>query len=491
MAFRVLRKLFFLHLVVWALLLVPIRYVDGQDVEVPPIPDTPGIEPRTNADDSAQGQGFLTQDDLSSILSRLEELETGAMAFAEEESEIEFLESPSIDSLRVVNGRLHVDVWGFPQSDDGINLIESGSLANEPDDRILLRRIRFSVKGKVPPENVSYHLDLEFSGTDRGQVRDAWIGLDHLPFFNSLRFGNQKRPYGLDELNSSNFMVFLERPFVVSAFNEDNRRFGIASYGSSPDDFFNWRFGVFHLLPIQGSGSIVDDLGQLELAGRLAATPVYCDSGRQYLHLGLASSVAFPSDDPGTTAARFRTRPEARSGSRWLDTGTIPNARSYEILAAEAVANIGPWQFGGESMNLWLQRDGQENSSLFFYGGYVYASYFLTGEHMPWNRSLGILGRVDPNRDFICSSTNCQRGPGAWQIATRFSYADFNDETIFGAIGKSATIALNWYWNSHTRLQFNYIFGRVEDRQLDQIGNGPVQVSGDYQILGTRLMIDF
>jgi phosphate-selective porin OprO/OprP len=301
--------------------------IDDTNPEVPPVPE------------------FLTQDDLAPLLSRLNELElvTGNL---DDGSGVEYLETPSIDSLRVFNGRLHVDEWGFPISSTGINLIENGDPRIAPKNRVLLRRVRLSVAGKVPPQNVSYHLDLEFSGTDRGQVRDAWVGIDDLGRLHTLRIGNQKRPYGLDELNSSNFMVFLERPFTVSAFNEENRRFGAATYGVSDDKRFNWRAGGFHLRQFQNSGSIVDNLNELEVAGRLASTPFYdsCSGGRDYLHCALSGSVGFPSDDPSDTTAQWRTRPEARSGERWLDTGVIGGVRAYELLNVESVLNLGAFR---------------------------------------------------------------------------------------------------------------------------------------------------
>ena len=104
----------------------------------------------------------------------------------------------------------------------------------------MYRRIRFGFRGTVPPANMSYRIEIEFSGQDGSQFRDAWIGWDDLVLLDTVRVGNQKRPYGLDHLNSSNFNVFLERPFVVDGFNEDNRRLGIVSYGVSDNRRFNW-----------------------------------------------------------------------------------------------------------------------------------------------------------------------------------------------------------------------------------------------------------
>jgi len=348
---------------------------------------------------------------------------------------------------------------------------------------------------------MSYRVEIDFSGQDGSQFRDAWIGWDDLVLFDTIRMGNQKRPYGLDHLNSSNFNAFLERPFVVDGFNEDNRRFGLASYGVSEDLAFNWRYGVYDLTPVQDIGAIINDQFQLELAWRLANTWWYDETsgGRGYGHWALSGTFAFPDGNAPNNGrqdneALFRARPEGRSSNRWLDTGRIDGADAYQLLGIESVFNFGRFQFAGEYMNLWLQRADEHGSDIYLHGGYFYLSYFLTGEHIPWNRELGILGRVEPFEDFFCVRTcnrRIARGLGAWQVAVRLSYADFNDDNIFGGIGQSATLALNWYWNSHARMQFNYIFGRIDDRLADLAGGGTAIVSGDYQISGVRFMMDF
>jgi phosphate-selective porin OprO/OprP len=305
----------------------------------------------------------------------------------------------------------------------------------------------------------------------------------------------------LDHLNSSNFNVFLERPFVVDGFNEDNRRFGLAAYGVSKDLAFNWRYGVYDLTLVQDVGSIINDQYQVEFAWRFANTYWYDlgSSGRGYAHWALSGTFAFPDGNAPNNGrqdneAQFRTFPEGRSDERWLDTRRIHGADAYQILGIESVVNVGRCQFTGEFLNLWLQRSGEFGPDLYLHGGYFYVSYFLTGEHIPWNRQLGILGRVEPFENFFLVRTcrdRVESGWGAWQVALRLSYADFNDQGILGGIGQSATLALNWYWNAHARMQFNYLYGRVDDRLAQLDAGGSAIVSGDYQISGVRFMIDF
>ncbi len=407
-----------------------------------------------------------------------------------------------LGTMKIV-GRVHADHWAFPGESPGVNAFERLDSRRGPQDRFLFRRMRFGVRGDVW-ENMDYRIEMEFGGGDDSQFRDAWLSFKHLPFLQTLRIGNQKRPYGLDHLNSSRYNVFIERPFIVEAFNQDSRRIGIQSWAVSEDQAYNWRFGVFNQRLIQDEGSFISDHYQAEAAGRFAHTWWYDESsdGRGYGHWAIAGSVAHPDGSttvpgldvgPDINEARFRTRPEARSSLRWLNTGFIDGADWYQLLALEAAFNVGPFQFVGEHMNVFLQRDTGAGPDLYFHGGYAYISYFLTGEHIPWERKSGTLGRVKPFENFFLVNRCCGDtggGWGAWQVAVRWSYGDLSDNDILGGVGESLTFGLNWHWNDNARMQFNYIYGDVSERSLTDV-NGLTFTGGDYHIIGSRFMIDF
>ena len=395
-------------------------------------------------------------------------------------------------TMKIV-GRVHADYWGFPSTDGGVNVIETGDRDISVQDRIEFRRLRFGVRGDVN-DLMEYRIEMEFGGGNDVEFRDAWLGFKQLGWLGKVLIGNQKRPYGLDHLNSSRHNVFAERPFIVESFNQDARRFGIQSYNTSEDLAWNWRYGVFNQRLIQGTGLYNSDHLQGELAGRLANTAWYDETsgGRGYAHWAVSGTIAFPDASGGPfeeNEARFRQRPEARTVERWLDTGRIAGADQYELLNFEGVLNFGSFNITGEYQNLFLQREsGFED--VFLHGGYVQASYFLTGEHLPWNRKSGTIDRVKPFENFFLLK-GCEgctvKGKGAWQVAARYSFADFNNEDVSGGVAESVTLGINWYWNANARMQFNYIFGSIDDRGLDD----GTFTSGDYQIIGTRVMIDF
>ena len=392
----------------------------------------------------------------------------------------------SNSSIRL-SGRIHADYWAFPGDDAGTEAFE---LTN-PQDRFIFRRVRFGVSGDIG-DNMEYKIEMEFAGALDPAFKDVFFGFNNLPFFQTVLIGNQKRPYGLDHINSSRYNVFMERPFVIEAHNQDARRLGIVSYGVSEDEAWNWRYGVFELQDTQSLVGHISDHYSLECAGRLANTWFYdevCD-GENYGHIAIAGTVAHPDATGGPFAfneARFQTRPEARTNLRWINTGRIDGAQWYEILGFESVYNEGPLQLVGEVQGSWVQRDGFEDVN--FWGAYGYVAYFLTGEHIPWDRESGQLGRVKPFKNFFFVDDGCrfhQEGWGAWQVAARYSYADFTNGDIMGGVGHSMTLGLNWHWNPNARVQFNYLHGWIGD-------HAPIagQTEAEYDIIGMRGMVDF
>ena len=460
-------------------------------------------EKASESDSGKEDDQQKPDDDLEERVKALEE----AIKKSEEaakEAEIDAAKRPTLQW----NGRIHADYWAFPETSPGANFWERGDEDLDVQDRILLRRLRITARGELF-NTMEYKFDFEFGTPNDPSIKDAYLGWNELPIFQTVLLGNQKRPYGLDALNSSTNSVFMERPFVIDAFNPNYRRFGVAAYGVSEDLRYNWQYGTYFLEDIQDTGEylVTDDPGvhhyQMEVAGRFANTIWYdeCSDGRGYAHWGIAGTVAFPDGEAGPrNQARIRTRPEAQTSRRWIDTGQIVGADMYELIGLEGVLNLGPLQWVSEYQHLFVQRE-FGGPDVQFGGVYTYVSYFLTGEHIPWDRTSGTIGRVKPFENFFLVRTcdgSWGSGWGAWQVACRYSFGDFTDGDIHGGIGSSVNFGLNWWWTSHSRMQFNYIYGRIHDRYDQNIssstglpsGNiGPTE--GDYHIVGLRFMLDW
>ena len=56
---------------------------------------------------------------------------------------------------------------------------------------------------------------------------------------------------------------------------------------------------------------------------------------------------------------------------------------------------------------------------------------------------------------------------------------------------------MNWWWNDHARVQFNYIHGHITQGMgatPDDMDLAPLPAgvgAGDYDIFGARFMVDF
>ncbi len=376
-------------------------------------------------------------------------------------------------------GRIHTSYFAYPDVDPGLAPV----LGANPQDAFGFRRVRIGVRGDIK-DNTFYRIETEFADANNFQFRDVVLGFRNLPLLRTLTIGNHKRPYSLDQLNSSNCNVFTDRPFVADAFNDNNRRFGISSSGFSEDLRYNWHSGVYNMENIQDDGMFVGDDYQLELASRWAATPWYdqCSNGRGYMHWAIASAQRFPDGLGANNASEYSSLAEALTPNI-LDTGTLVGAESESLYGLEFVLNVGAFQMGAEYMETFVDRLAGPN--LNFHGGYVYASYMLTGEHMPWNRKTGTLGCVKPFENFFAvrdCNCNVARGWGAWQIGARYSYLDLNDEDIVGGQAESLTLALNWYWNEYSRMQFNYMNGDLNRLPLAE---------GNYDIFALQFEIFF
>ena len=449
----------------------------------------------TAADDADSLDGA----DLSDILSRLETLEQG---WDEHQADLAAQKKSAASKPTFqINGRIHADYWTFPYADEGAGffahpipaLPNSGT---DPEDFIGFRRVRLEMKGDIL-ETMLWRIQIDFNNTRTPEFKDVFIGFKELPNNQTLLVGIQKRPLGMDHLNSSRYNVFLERPFVVEAFNEDARRPGITMYGHSDDTSVGWAYGTYLLENVTTDGRYRGDHYQASLNGRIWTSPWYDESsgGRGYFHCALSGMFAHPDGNRNDRAtnlneARFRTRPAARSVARWLDTGRIAGAQYYEIVGLEGVFNAGPFQVVSEYQANWLQRhNSNPGPDLFFHGGYIFASYFLTGEHIPYTRDRGTIGRVKPFENFFLVDRCCGgtgHGWGAWNVGLRYDYLDLTDGDITGGVMNAGTLAVNWHFTPYSKLQFNLIYAKITER-------GPIGGfdNGRALIAGTRLAIEF
>ena len=429
----------------------------------------------------------------SAILNRLATVEAELYSL-KSESIVANLEEKLKKPTYSLGGRIHIDHWSFGQSDEGIGWLENppsmpaGPMdGQDPEDRVGFRLVRLELKGDAPAE-MFWRFQIDFAKAENSEFKDVYIGWGGFPANQKIVVGHQKRPIGLDHWNSSRFNVFIERPFVVEAHNEDARRLGIGVWGENDSQSLFWQYGVYQNENIVDDGQAIGDDLQVSVNGRLGGS-IY-DDDENWFHWALIGQIAFPDGNagPGATNSnegRFRTRPEARSDSRWLNTGRITGETHADTIGAELMYNRGPLNLTSEAMFTHVNRSQSAGPEADFYGYYVQASYFLTGDHMNYKRSVGSLDRPSIMENFDPFS-NCNPSCGAWQVAVRYSMLDLTDGDIQGGVGRSVTYGLNWWFSPYARIQFNAIRGSVRGHE-DVMGF----TGGDYTIYGTRYALDF
>jgi phosphate-selective porin OprO and OprP len=377
------------------------------------------------------------------------------------------------------------------------------------------RRARLFIEGTVY-KIFQFKAEYDFAGGD-AKFNDVWLGVKDVPGVGHIRVGHQKEPFSLEELTSSKYITFMERalPNVFSP----GRNTGIRLHNTAlKSKRLWWGFGVFQEADDYGDG--FNNHQDWNITARVAGTPFYQDEGRKLLHLGFGYSHQFRNANQ--FELRYRQRPECHiTDVRPLTTtaGGTPriNANSIDLINPEIALVWGPFSLQGEYIWSFVNASRQynpfdpaTNENLFlpgsnptFHGGYVYASFFLTGENRKYLLSDAAFGRVKPRRNF-----DLEGGWGAWEVGFRYSYLCLNSKVssdpnppapgvarvgVRGGIENNYTVGVNWYPTPNIRWMLNYTYADIDNLRVTPLlppynwnfNNGPLH------IVQTRFMTDF
>ncbi|MEK6259395.1 MAG: porin [Planctomycetota bacterium] len=397
-----------------------------------------------------------------------------------------------------VNGFFQADTLLFGQDSENraslANPVAVPPFDGDLQDGANFRRMRLSAKGAVA-DNVNYFLQLDFGAFGRPTFTDVWGEVTHVPILGNVRVGQWKQPFGLESVTSVRYQTFLERSVLFQSL-EPFRHIGAGFYDWSEDENTTWQFSVFRSRNDQ-FGDDIGDNGGWSSAGRITHLPWYEKNGDRldYLHLG----VAYWFGDPSNDRFRYATIPEAFVGEfgtaaagsskvgvpataqgtpPFVDTGTF-FVNNFTHIGLEGLWVRGPFSVQSEGQLATVNQI--FGPQLHYWGMYTQASYFLTGESRPYDRKMGALDRLVPLRPFI-HENDCLQGPGAWELAARWSMIDLNSENRNGGRLNDLTTGLNWYLNGYTKFQFNYIHAMLDHPML---GNSHAD------IVGVRCQVDF
>jgi phosphate-selective porin OprO/OprP len=364
-------------------------------------------------------------------------------------------------------------------------MVDGGALGDDDDfyrndNATELRSARLGIEGNFL-QGWEYKFETDFADSTV-DVKDAYLeyGGEFVEPAH-IRVGQYKTPNSLEQLTSRRFITFMERAAIVDAFELD---YQIGLGGGASGE--NW--GVDGGLFGQNASDVQDNEGYA-LAGRghYAFFPDPEDRGEnssEVVHVG--GSVRYRNFDNDTfdSETRYRQRPFFHfTNTRSVDTGTITDANGDVWAGAEFAWVQGPFSLQSEVANTSLQRKHGEDDANNLWGGYLSASYFLTGEHRSYDPKRGVFDRVEVERPLQ------DGGFGAWEVGARADYLDLNDEGVKGGEQISYIGGLNWYPNNFIRFMLDGAVTQVLDAR-----NTAAAVDGSSNLIyggGVRAQVDW
>jgi phosphate-selective porin OprO/OprP len=291
--------------------------------------------------------------------------------------------------------------------------------------------------------------------------------MSKIPLLQYVRVGYFKEPFSLEALTPGAYTTFQERA-TMNAFNQPGRNTGIGVMPTFFDQRMVFAAGAFRLADNFGNGFGSDS--PYDITARISGLPIY-EAGQSLIHLGFSYSHRFrhDSDDP----ISFASRPEAHLFPvNLVSTGNI-DSNGADFIDPEVAFVSGPFSVQGEYTWALVQQLDHPNPT--FDGGYIEASYFLTGESRAsfYRTQFGFFDRVIPIQNFSVDGLRW----GAWQVAARFSRLDLSSASVDGGVLDDVTFGLNWYLNPLTRITANYVWAHRESVGDSSIVQGRFQLA--------------
>jgi len=419
---------------------------------------------------------------------------------------------PSIctpDELNCIalTGRLHLDVGGYSYHPNS-----ALTAPHDLDSGVNARRARLGVVGKFMGD-WQYTFIYDFGGSSDGGlgasagnggaptsgIENAYVSYTGLKPF-AIEGGYMDVPWTLDEATSSNDIMFMERSssqVIATSLGGGDFRSAIGIRGNT-DRLWG---GVYLTGPTSGASHSWPASEQDALLTRVSYQ-VLQDKDYSF-HIGgnalwLLHNAGAAGGLPATLT--LSDRPELRiDPTAILSTGALAGVDGAQVYGAEAAAGVGSFFVQGEYFHYDIDRMFGA-PSLSFNGGYVEASYTLTGEARKYSPGSGAYSSITPAHPFSRDGS----GWGAWEIAGRYSTIDLNDNSNslaglaaigglpFGVSGGQQTVytvGLNWYVNRNVRLMFDYLHGEI-DNKFTAAAPG-VDVGAKFDALAMRTQVAF
>ncbi|MCC2657671.1 MAG: oprP [Panacagrimonas sp.] len=371
-----------------------------------------------------------------------------------------------------IGGRIHLDT-NIPLDDDEDN-IEEG--IGEQKFDAFFRRARLSLEGKA--YGWSYKFENDFAGQDEDSgsgFREMWIGTRMFDAFN-VRFGQAKPYRAMEEMTSSNEILFMERPFISSgSFYGGRPQYILGVFVDNAYTTWGWGLAGYNLR--NGEVTTTNAAGDetpnetdgMGGTGRVYFVPVLNDTA--VLHLGFSASYENPSQGQAMTPSSARYSGRSGPSASWGDAATDEDVSSLNV---ELAGKYGPFYAQAEYATAEYAEatgvdTGEDDAKLNSY--YIQASWLITGETKPYDIKRGSFKSPKPSAP-----------TGAWELKARYDFIELEDVTP-DREAETIAVGVNWYINPAVRLMVEYITGERKDHD----GTDPFELD----IISTRLQFAF
>lgn len=277
---------------------------------------------------------------------------------------------------------------------------------------------------------------------------DNYIGYEFNKKWN-IKAGFFQEGFSMEMLNSYKDLLFMERTVAVSALAPGHHVGVQAVY--QPNEFMFT--GGVHFQRVMNSGDkkVSDENYRRGISEGYSVTGravwMHLNERKSYgIHLGAAISYRTPKTDvTGTDGNQLRYSASEAATHRltFMDTGIITDVDHEFLSGVEAAMYWRSWRIQGEYIYDRISRGSLSDASL--QGGYIQAAYLWGGTH-----------QVDRSRGAFTQPLVGKKG--AWELAARYDYADFNSYDILGGHSQQYTVGMNYYINNNLKVMLNYSY---------------------------------
>jgi phosphate-selective porin OprO/OprP len=423
-------------------------------------------------------KGFLTKEEVASVKELITE---------EEQKEVEVVYDDGF-RMRTKDRSFETRLGGRVQTD--LKVFGSGYPEDNDFD---IRRARVLLEGKLFT-HFGYKLQAELQGSSSNRLVDAYMNFN---YFTYLRFqiGQFKEPFSIENLSSSNYLVFNERSFGY--WLTPPRDIGFMLTGTLFKDSINYGVGIFN-----GDGRDATRRSQKDdkqITSRFVGKPFNCTNISFLKGLQLGGSFSYARLDTSDLNISVRTPglTEFFSVNSRAKYHIVYDVDHHERFGFELAYTFGPLLLMGE----YVQNDyfdvllsNGDSFDFDIWAWYASALFMITGEK-PIIEG-GVLKQIVPRKPFNIA----ERGWGAWGIGFRYQRFEADPKVYDKLVERgnsirrayAFTIALNWYLNSMMRINFDYSETRFsDDLFLGTHPRGYSYYEDREQVWVTRFQLEF